>query len=124
VRPSDIRAVVEALRQHPEASTAQTIAPVPHNHHAWNQRSVAGGIAQFHFREERRVAVNKQAKRPLWVFGNVVAARPSALTDPLGFFAELSIGVPIERPYDFDVDEQSDLAVAEALLRAGAVTLT
>jgi CMP-N,N'-diacetyllegionaminic acid synthase len=121
VRATDVGAVVEALGRETGAASAQTIVRCPHNHHAWNQRDVAAGMVSFHFAAERAKAANKQGKFPSWLFGNVVAARPSALNDPLGFFAAPSVGVPIERPYDMDVDDAADLVVAEALLRSGAV---
>jgi CMP-N-acetylneuraminic acid synthetase len=123
VRPSDIRAVVEALLERPDAASAQTVTRCPHNHHAWNQREVIEGVARFRFAEERGKAINKQAKPELWLFGNVVAARPRAFSDPLGFFAPPSIAIPIERPYDLDIDDRADLALGNAILRAGAVSL-
>ena len=72
---------------------------------------------------ERAGAYNKQAKPVHYVFGNLVAARASALLEGAGFFAEPSVAVEISPPYDFDLDAPGDTAVAEALLAAGAVRL-
>jgi CMP-N-acetylneuraminic acid synthetase len=118
-----IRASVAALTSRPDALTAQTIVQCPHNHHAWNQREFRDGAVVFRYDADRRRAADKQSKPTLWLFGNVVVARPAALEGPLGFFSPPSIGVPIERPYDFDVDGPLDLQFAEALLQAGLVTL-
>jgi CMP-N-acetylneuraminic acid synthetase len=121
--PGHVIAVLDAMAADPAALSGQTVAAVPHNHHAWNQREVTAGRVAFRYAEERRRAVNKQAKPSLYTFGNLVAARPAALTDPLGFFAAPSAAVVVERPYDLDVDGPEDLRLAEAILAAGLVAL-
>jgi CMP-N-acetylneuraminic acid synthetase len=121
--PEHVTALLDAARARPDALSAQTVAPCVHNHHAWNQRRVGDGLVEFAFAAERARAQNKQAKPPLYVFGNLVAFRPAALDHPLGVFAPPSAAVVIERPYDFDLDAKADVALAEALIATGAVTL-
>jgi CMP-N-acetylneuraminic acid synthetase len=120
--PAHIGALVDAMAADPEARSGQTLAPCPHNHHAWNQREVEGGRARFRFQERLR-AYNKQLKPKAWVFGNLVATRPDAVLAGDGLFADPSAAVPIEPPYDFDVDGPADLLVAEALLSSGRLPL-
>ena len=64
--------------------------PLPHNHHALNQRSFVDDLVRFKFPDQRRVAYNKQRKEPLFAFGNLVAARVRTILDGEGFFAEPS----------------------------------
>ena len=52
-----------------------------------------------------------------------MAASPRALLSGHGFFAEPSAAVEIGRPYDFDLDTQADIGLAEAILAAGLVRL-
>lgn len=120
---SHIAALLDALAARSAARSGQTIVPVSHNHHAWNQRTVGDGLVTFRFANERRAAYNKQRKPVLYVFGNLIAVRPSALESGDDFFAEPSVGVEIERPYDFDLDGPDDVPVAEALIAHGVVRL-
>jgi len=99
------------------------VTPVPHNHHAWNQRQVESGRASFVFAEERKVAYNKQRKPKYFVFGNVVAARPQSLLAGGDFFSEPSVASEIPSPYDFDLDGPEDLLLAAAMLTSGLISL-
>jgi CMP-N-acetylneuraminic acid synthetase len=122
--PAHVGALIDALAAHPEASSAHNVATVSHNLHAWNQRKIGrNGEVRFLFPEERRRARNKQDKPELFVFGNLIAARTAALLRGEGFYAEPAIAIMIEHPYDFDLDQPGDLAMAEALIAAGAVVL-
>lgn len=121
--PRHIAALIEAAQARPDALSAQTVAACVHNHHAWNQRRVGDGLVEFAFAAERTRAQNKQAKPKLYVFGNLVAFRPAALEHPLGVFAPPSVAVVVERPYDFDLDTKDDVALAEALIASGVVSL-
>lgn len=121
--PDHCTALIEAMMARPEARSGQTVTPIVHNHHAFNQRDVEDGLVQFRFPAERATGYNKQRKPALHVFGNLVAVRPEALEADAGFFAEPSVAVEVPRPYDIDVDTPDDLVLAEALLAAGAVDL-
>ena len=77
----------------------------------------------FRFAKERAEAYNKQRKPVLYKFGNLVAARSSTLMEGFPFFEPPSEGVEIVAPYDFDVDTQFDLGLAEALLGAAMIQL-
>lgn len=121
--PQHVRMLTERLLGDATANSAQTVAPVPHNHHAWNQRVVEGGHVRFQFEAEREAAYNKQKKPKLFVFGNLVAVRSSALLAGQAFFAKPSLSVEIAWPYDFDLDSQPDLTLAEAIIASGLVEL-
>lgn len=121
--PEHVTATVQALRDHPEAGSAQTVVPVPHNHHAFNQRVVDDGVVAFRFPEERAAAYNKQRKAKHWLFGNLVAFRPVALREQQQVFATPSRAVPIPFHYGFDLDGPDDLKLGEALLATGLVEL-
>lgn len=122
--PQHIDELLDAMIADPAACSGQTVTPVPHNHHAWNQREVEDGRVRFRFAAERMQAYNKQTKPKLFVFGNLVVARPAALRSGLGFFADPSVAVQIPKPYDFDLDAPEDLILAEAIVAAGLVSLT
>jgi CMP-N,N'-diacetyllegionaminic acid synthase len=121
--PQHVVALVEAAQARADALSAQTVTECVHNHHAWNQRRIGDGLVEFAFAAERTRAQNKQAKPKLFVFGNLVAFRPAALDHPLGVFASPSVAVAVKRPYDFDLDTKEDVALAEALIASGAVSL-
>lgn len=121
--PEHVHALIDAMLKDRAARSGQTVTPCPHNHHAWNQREVEEGRVRFKFPAERAAAYNKQSKPSLYVFGNLVTVKPSALLEDAGFFAEPSVAVEITAPYDFDLDGPGDVAVAEALIHSGAVRL-
>ncbi|GKT37469.1 acylneuraminate cytidylyltransferase family protein, partial [Aduncisulcus paluster] len=70
--PAQIDACSEALRDNPEANSAQTVAEIPHNYHAFNQRVIKDGAVDFNFTEERKFCYNKQSKPHFYSFGNLV----------------------------------------------------
>lgn len=117
----DVVSLIGAMRERHECNSGQTICPVVHNAHAWNQRSFQDGLVQFSYAKERRAAFNKQLKPKLYCFGNLVAVRPRALMSGMDFFAEPSVGVTVGWPRNLDVDAPDDLRLAEAMIAAGLV---
>jgi CMP-N-acetylneuraminic acid synthetase len=121
--PRHIDELLDLMLQYPDTKSGQTICPVPHNYHTWNQRLAEDGYVRFMYAEERRVAYNKQHKPKVYSFGNLVAAKPEALIAGMDFFAEPSAGSIINWPFNFDVDSPDDLRLAEVILQTGLVRL-
>jgi CMP-N,N'-diacetyllegionaminic acid synthase len=121
--PSHVDDCVAALRAHPEADSAQTITPVFHNAHAFNQRVVVDGKVKFRFLEERRTAYNKQRKPKHYTFGNLVVTRVRALLEGQDCFGNISIPVEIPRAYSLDVDTLEDLDYASFLVAGRRIEL-
>jgi CMP-N-acetylneuraminic acid synthetase len=120
---SHVQGLVQLMIERPQALSGQTIAPCPHNHHAWNQRTVSDGVVSFVHHKERTAAYNKQAKPARWVFGNLIATRADAILAGQELYAEPSAALPIASPYDFDLDSDLDRILADALIASRAVTL-
>lgn len=114
---------VAALRANPEADSAQTITPVFHNAHAYNQRVVEDGKVRFRFMEERRSAYNKQRKPKYYTFGNLVVTRSRCLLNGGDCFGGVSIPVEIPRAYALDVDTLEDLDYASFLVDGHRIEL-
>lgn len=123
LKGDQLKELVRMMVSNPAAKSGQTVYPVPHNHHAWNQRLVVDGAVNFMFAKERAAAYNKQKKPKLYVFGNLVVARPKSLMEGSGFFATPSVALDISWPYNLDVDGPDDLQMAECLLRENLVEL-
>jgi CMP-N,N'-diacetyllegionaminic acid synthase len=121
--PDHIESCVERLRGRPEADSSETIVPVAHNSHAYNQRILHDDAVRLVFPEERRRHYNKQRKPSFYVHGNLRVIRTRCLLDQHDLFGALSLPVPIPSLYAMDVDGPEDLAVAECLLRCGLVAL-
>jgi len=114
VTPQVIDNCIQVLRTNPHANSVQTIAPIPHNYHAYNQRECdSGGFVRFEFNEQRQQMFNKQLKPEFFSFGNFVATRTSALDN--GVFAEPSYSIFVDRFEATDIDTEEDLLNAEAL---------
>ena len=100
----------------------QTIADIPHNFHAWNQRSwnEETGQVEWCFPGLRARGFNKALKPKNWKFGNLVAARTAAIrTD--GFFASPSLGHPVSWIEAMDLDKLEDFQLAESLIERGLI---
>lgn len=122
--PDHIEACITKLRAGPSLGSAQTVTKPPHNHHAYNQRLIdEAGVLRFRFEKERLEAFNKQRKPALYIFGNLVVSRSSALLDSRQVFAPPSAAVEIPAPYGLDVDSGDDFAVAQWYLDSGRVAL-
>jgi CMP-N,N'-diacetyllegionaminic acid synthase len=121
--PSHIESCIALLRERPDAESAQTIAAVAPNSHAYNQRVLRDGAVSFVFAEERRRHYNKQLKPGFYVHGNVRVVRTRCLLEKHDIFGSVSLPVVIPRLYAMDVDGPEDLETAQCLLRCGAVRL-
>lgn len=121
--PGHIDDCVAALRTNPKADSVQTITPVIHNAHAFNQRVVEDGVVRFRFLDERRTAYNKQRKPKHYTFGNLVVTRSLSLLSGQDCFGEVSVPIEIPRVYALDVDTAEDLDYASFLIREGRVDL-
>ena len=124
VTPAQIEACLDVLRADGAAGSVQTVIPVPHNQHAFNQRTVADGEVSFRFAAERADAYNKQRKPPLFLFGNLVIFHTARALEQGAVFAAPSRPVEIPPLNGFDCDGPMDFAVGEALLAAGLVELS
>lgn len=123
VLSNHISELVALMRNSPKADSAQNIVPVVHNWHAFNQRTFHEGHVQFKFLEERRKAYNKQRKPKLYQFGNLLVCRSRSILEGKDPFGDISVGLEINRPYEFDVDGPDDLEYAEYLLKYNKVEL-
>jgi len=123
--PDHITDLISLLESRPDAMSAHNVIPVSHNSHAWNQRTLdTDGIVSMLYEKERRNARLKQQKPKLLIFGNLIAARTSALLEGFGFYAQPCVGTMIEALYGFDLDGPNDLPIAESVLRSGMVELS
>ncbi|HBK81635.1 MAG TPA: acylneuraminate cytidylyltransferase family protein, partial [Nitrospinae bacterium] len=121
--PEHIEKCVSALRGDESADSAQTITPVFHNAHAFNQRVFEGGRVSFRFKKERQQAYNKQRKPFFFLFGNLVVSRSRSLLSGMDAFGETSLGVEIDRPYAIDIDGLEDLGYANYLIDNSLIEL-
>jgi len=99
---------LQMLLSNPDANSVQTVCPIPHNYHAYNQRiKDDNGDVTFVFSTARNRMYNKQLKPKFYSFGNFVATRVDALGD--GVFARPSIGFEIQPDRAVDIDTQFEL---------------
>ena len=123
ITPAQIQSCVALLQGDPEAASAQTVIPCPHNHHAYNQRLVADGRVTWRFPDERRAAYNKQRKPEHFLFGNLVVFRSQMALDQGSVFAERSLASPVPEIYGFDCDGPDDFRRGTLMLESGLVEL-
>lgn len=122
--PEHVTAVVENLRNEPNAGSCQTVIACQHHAHAVNQRVFDEGHVRFIFEAERELAYNKQRKREHFLLGNLIGTRTERIMAGENLFAKPSIGIRIPRKYGLDIDDRDDLDTAEALLAHHVVVLS
>jgi len=123
VRPNDIAECCRLLWHNHEAASAQTVAPIAHNDHAFNQRHIEDGKLEWCYPAQRRGAYNKQRKPPRHRFGNCLAFRPWHALKQDTVFPEPMLAHIISPHYAMDVDEPHDLRLAEAMLKGDVTEL-
>lgn len=121
--PEHLDQAIEALQGDPAAGSAQTVIECPHNHHAYNQRSLQGGHTDFIFAAERQAAYNKQSKPKHYLFGNIVVLRTEAALAQNAVFARPSKAVEIPEIFGFDADGPDDFKLGKLMLEGGLVSL-
>jgi CMP-N,N'-diacetyllegionaminic acid synthase len=123
VLPQHIDGLVSLLKGSPKAQSAQTISPIPHNFHAFNQRVIEQGWLKFRFDRERRIFYNKQKKPKFYRFGNLVVSRGKTILEEGTIFGKRSVPLEIPEPYAMDVDGPEDLKMANMILEGDFVSL-
>jgi CMP-N,N'-diacetyllegionaminic acid synthase len=119
-----IEGLVNILRNDSSLDAAQTIAEIPHNMHALNQRVVDDdGVVAFRFLEERKIAYNKKLKPKHYRFGNLVAFRSAPLMAGGTCFGTRSGSLLIDDNYAHDVDGPDDFEFANFLIENGRIKL-
>ncbi len=123
ILPEHIESCVNAIKNTAGVASSQTIAKIPHNYHAYNQREITGNFVQFHFQEERERCYNKQTKPKFYSFGNLIVTKTEALINDLGVFASPSIAVEIPTAHAFDLDCSDDIIIAKNYIESATVKL-
>ena len=122
---SHIDETVNALRNAPFAKSAQTVAPVPHIYHAFNQRVMSddGKDMWFAFPKERENTFNKQSKPVYYSPGNLIVTRTMALMTERSFFPRPSLPIVVDRYAVYDLDGLEDIELAELIIDKKLVKL-
>ena len=119
VNSEHIEMCIKALRSDLDASSAQTVARVSSNSHAYNQRYHDEGGSHFLFRNERKTSKNKQTKPEFFIHGNVRVMRVNELFKTEELFGKKSIPIEISRVDAMDVDGPTDFDLAERIIESG-----
>ncbi len=123
VLPSHFKKIKKVMIENPKFLSAQTIAETNHNFHPINSRYIFKNNVKFLNETKRLKKYNKQKKPKTYHFGNLVAVRKEGILDKKNFFAHPSGHVIINKPYDFDLDNEYDLKIAELLIKNSIVKI-
>lgn len=124
VLPEHIDTSIAMLDENAEADTVHSVAAVPHNHHAFSQRTLdADGAITFVFTDMLSKYYNRQLKPAHFVFGNILTFRCSALLENRKLYGEQPKGFVIPFDYATDIDDYDDLIRAEAVFEKGIIRL-
>ena len=123
ILPTHIDKSIELLNANQHADSVQSITPVIHNSHAYNQRIITDNKIVFRFAKERSEAYNKQRKPSHYIFGNLVVFKTTSLFNNNNCFGKISLPIYITRDYAIDIDTPEDIDYADFLLENKKVLL-
>lgn len=109
--------LISGIKKDKKARSAQTIVRVPHQFHAFNQRSFDGQYTKFIFPSKRKMQHNKQTKTKNFAYGNLIASKTNYFLKNKSFFINPSLGIEISKIKAFDVDDLVDLSIVNQLIK-------
>ena len=124
VRPENFDTAVEILLQHEEYAGVQSIRRVPHNYHAYNQRTFKNGEVKFAFHKLRMKYYNKQLKPDFYVWGNIFLARTKELFLQKTLFVQPTGGFFVSDLESIDIDYPEDISTAEHIIHMNSYNIT
>lgn len=120
-RPDQIDAGVDLLLAHPEADAVTTVVEVDHVNHPYNVRRIVDGMVDFMMPEEHHKYLTRQSKPPFYRFGNLYIVRRETLLERQSLFGERCLPLLVDLASCFDINDASDLRLAECMVSAGLV---
>ena len=107
---------IEAALQRLEETGADAVVSVhPVAEHPWRARQFEGDFLFPLFPNEDYLAQRQDLSPIYYLNGAVIAARRDAVLSGATFYGETIAGLVVPRLVGFDIDEEDDLVVAEAL---------
>jgi len=123
-RADQVDAATALLARHPDADAVTTVLEVDHVNHPFNVRQVDGsGFIRFMMEEEHYKYPTRQSKPAFYRFGNLYVTRYATLMQDDSLFGDRCLPLVVDLPSCFDINDASDLAIAECMLRAGVVQM-
>lgn len=123
-RAAQVDEAVELLANRPEADAVTTVVEVDHVNHPFNIRRIdAAGFVDFMMSDEHYKYPNRQSKPRFYRFGNLYVTRYGTLMNENSLFGRRCLPLTVDLPSCFDINDATDLAIAECLLRAGVVRI-
>lgn len=121
-RADQVDAAIELLNQRPDADAVTTVVDVDHVNHPFNIRRIDdAGFVDFLMPEEHYKFPNRQLKPRYYRFGNLYVTRYATLMIEGSLFGRKCLPLVVDLPSCFDINDATDLALAECMLRAGIV---
>lgn len=121
-RAGQVDVAVELLANRPEADAVTTVVEVDHVNHPFNIRRIDdAGFVDFMMPEEHYQYPNRQSKPRYYRFGNLYVTRYETLMNEGSLFGHRCLPLTVDLPSCFDINDATDLAIAECMLRTGVV---
>lgn len=117
VLPSHFDLAAAKLAENPALAAVQSVIPVPHNFHAYNQRNWNNDIIEFAFKEQRMRFYNKQLKPNFYAWGNIFLTKTEELLRQKTVFPDPCAGFVVDAFSAMDVDYPEDFKQAEEMLK-------
>ncbi len=115
VLPSHFKLCLSEIIKNKDIKSIQTICETPHNYHPYNARIIKNQRLEFLFKDLRLKFYNKQLKKKIFFFGNILATKVASFIKEENLFIEPSLAIKIDSKYCFDFDNKQDIEFAEII---------
>ncbi len=116
-KPEDIDKALEALRDHPQAESIVAVSLTEGQHPAFLMQKMENNFLQPYSPNFR--AIRRQEITPLYFLtGTIYASFIDSLRRAQGFCHEKTLGYEVPKSQSFEIDDEDDFIVCEALFKA------
>jgi len=114
--------VIDAFFQSGNFDSVITVSKAPFHYHPYNARVVnEDGTVSFMFPEKKKKCPNSQSAPDVYYFGNLIGTKAEVVLKKGSLYGDRSIPILVDFIESFDIDDPSDLKIAEILMRARQV---
>lgn len=115
-----IEKTIKAFSENRDFDSVTTVIKAPFKYHPYNARRInEDGTISFLFPEEKKKCPNSQSAPPVYFFGNLYASKRATIFEKGSLYGDRSIPIEIGSIEGFDIDDMSDMEMAEWLITRG-----
>ena len=111
---NNIEMTIKIFLESSDFDSVTTVIKAPFKYHPYNARRInKDGTISFMFPMEKKKCHNTQSAPPVYFFGNLYASKRATIFEKDSLYGDKSIPIEINSIEGFDIDDMSDMEIAE-----------